>query len=363
MPTSGYKQRLYYGGENVYGSADAIDTSIGIVQSVNPTETNNLIKVRTLGGTRDYANIIPGKFEVSGSFEYLLQDGAFLRMAIGEDTATTTTVDSGPKFHTGADSYLHIMGSAASPQTDAFPSFTLEFTDEEDVGGAGTQNLKRLYTGCRVNTLSISGTVDEPVRVSCDWIAQGVTISTAAATSVTENTDDPFVFYQGWVYATTGTIGAYDTIESTSAIAEVNSFDFSVNNNLEATWYISGTTAPTQTLRGLKSLIVKGRDYEGNLGLHFNNKTMYERFLGATGATEPQGTLNDYTIVLDFVRSGTIGSDPKLSTDNWLRIVMYPTKFDTMNIPGAPEDIVTENIGLAIEGAKIYVVDDISSYT
>jgi len=367
LVATGYKQSLFWGDEDgAYGSADAVDSSIGLVQSVNPTETNNLIKVRTLGGDRDYSNIVPGKFEVSGGFEYFLQDGAFLRQAIGEDTSSTATIDSGPQFHTGAATYLHVMGSANSPEPDNFPSFTLELTDAEDTGAYSTTgNLKRKYNGCRVNNLSISGAVDTPLSVNCDWIAQGVIVSTAAASSVTQNTDDPYVFYQGWIYATTGTIGAYTDMDSTSAIAEVNSFDFSVNNNLEAGWYVSGTTATTQDLRGLKHLIPKGRDYDGSLDLHFKDKTMYQRFLGAAAATRSSATLTSYKVVLDFVRTGVIAAaaSARTANDDWIRILLNNCKFDTMNITGAPEDLVSESIGLAIESAIVYVVDAISSYS
>lgn len=363
ITSSGYQQSLYWGAEstagNKYGSSVTVDQSFGLVQSVNPTETNNLIKIRTMGGTRDYNNIVPGKFEVSGSFEYFLQGGAFLRMAIGEDSGSTSTTDSGPRFHTGAASYVHVLGSAASPMADTFPSFTMEFTDEEDTGAVGTKNLKRTYNGCRINSLTISGTVDEPLSVSGDWIAQGVTPSTAAATSVTDSTDDPFVFYQGAVYATSA-VPAYDTAITATThtqIAEVNTFDFTVSNNLEPIWYISGTTAPSQTLRGLKNLNVKGRDYEASLGLHFKNKDMFHRFLGSNTATSPATDLNKYQVVLDFVRSGRIGSDPKLATDDYMRLVLGSCAFNDMNMPGSPEDIVSENIGVFVERAKLYVID------
>lgn len=362
MTNTGYKQSLYWGGETAYGSAGVIDEAMGLVQSVNPTETNNLIKIRTLGGTRDYSNIVPGKFEVSGNFDYYLQGGAFLRQAFGEDTGSTGGVDSGPKIHTGA-SYLHVLGSAASPAADSFPSFSLEFTDDEDGGTPGTNNLKRTYDGCRVNSMTISGSVDEPVKVAVDWIAQNVTAGTAAATSVTESTQDPFVFYQGQVYSTSGAITGYTQVDATSKICEVNSFDFTINNNLEAVWYVCGTTSTTQSLRGLKNLLVKGRDYEASLNLHFKNKAMYQRFLGNATATTDQSTLNKYQISLDFVRNGTIGASPKVATDNWMRVVLASCAFNSMNISGAPEDIVGQSIDVFVEKAKCYFVDTDASYS
>ena len=370
MTNSGFQQQVAFANETAYGSQATVDQAVGLIQSVNPTETNNLIKIRTMGGSRDYNNIVPGKFEVSGSMDYYLQGGAFLRMAFGEDSATSATPDSGPRTHAttaSSTAYVHVMGSAATLQADCFPSFTLEFADDEGsaclVGAsAGDYNLNRTYTGCRVNSLSISASVDEPVMVTADWIAQGVIVSSAGATSITQDTKDPYVFYQGAVYSTSGAI-AYDTaIESASQLAEVNTLDFSINNNLEAIWYISGTTSVTQTKRGLKALIVKGREYEANLNLNFKDKTMYQRFLGASGATGPQDTLGEYTIVLDFVRNGVIGATPAV-TDDYMRIVLSGCKFNDTNIAGAPEDIVQQSLGVFVESAKTYIVDNDSTYT
>jgi hypothetical protein len=190
-----------------------------------------------------------------------------------------------------------------------------------------------------------------------------VTISTAAATSVTESTEDPFVFYQGQVYATSGAISAYTVPDDDSRLCQVNSFDFTINNNVESVWYVSGTCSTNQSLRGAKAVLVKGRDYESTINLNFDNKTMYQRFLGSNTATTPEETLNKYQIVLDFVRSGTIGSNPKLATDNWIRLVLGSCAFNSENISASPEDLVAEPLDVSVESAKIYVVDDDASYS
>lgn len=364
MANTGYKQTLLWGAETTYGAVGTIDEPIGLVQSVNPTENNDTIKIRTMGGTRDYSNIVPGKFSISGSFDYYLQVGPMLRMAFGEDSGTTAGVDAGPKFHTGG-AYRHVMGSATAVGADAFPSFSLEFTDyENSTIDATTINLKRTYTGCRVNNLAISASVDEPVKCTVDWVAQGVTVSTGAPTSVSQSTKDPFVFYQGAVYATSATITAYTALSNTeSEIAEVNSLNFAINNNLESVWYVSGTTATTQTLRGIKALLAKGRDYTASLGLHFKNKKMYQRFLGSSTSTVGGAGLNKYTIVVDFSRSGYPGSTPKAATDDYMRLVLASCAFNSNNITGSPEDIVSQDIDVMVPKAKLYFIDTDALYT
>ena len=46
-----------------------------------------------------------------------------------------------------------------------------------------------------------------------------------------------------------------------------------------------------------------------------------------------------------------------------MRIVLEDCKFDTMNIGGSPEDLVSEDIGVFVQSAKVYVVDADSLYS
>ena len=367
MVSSGYSQYVRWGNETSYGSAASTNKDLGAVQSVSPGEANNLMKLRTIGGNRDYKTVIPGKFEISGSTEYYLQGGDFLRQAFGEDSGTASgATDGGPAVLSAAGNvYMHVMGSATSPGVNAFPSFTLEFTDYEDDGtSADTANLKRTYTGCRVNTLGISGTVDDPVTVSVDWLARGVEVGTGAPTSVTEYTDNPFVFYDGYVYSTSGTITGLTTQAALkdSALCQVMSFDFGINNNCEAGWYIAGTCGPNQSERGAKYIIPKGRDYDLSLGLHYKNKEMYERFLGAKGASTIQKEMAETQIVIDLAKSGSPGS-AVATTDHYMRLVAIGSLFDSISINGSPEDIVTNDLTVFCKKAKCYFVDNVADYS
>ncbi|RLG12501.1 hypothetical protein DRN69_06695 [Candidatus Pacearchaeota archaeon] len=364
MVNTGYRQSVYWGDETKYGSATAIDEDLGVVQSVSPGERNNLIKVRTLGGNRDYKSVISGKFEISGSMDWYLQGGSFLRQCVGEDSGSTADADSGPRIFLAGPgtTYLHVLGSANSPTADNYPSFTLEFTDDEGIA-SGSTNLKRTYRGARVNSFTISGNVDEPVSCSADWMAMNVDVSTAAASSPTEYTTDPYVFYQGGVYLTSAVING-ETKQSelsNDKVALCNSFEFTINNNCEAYWYISGTTDTTQSKRGPKFIIPKGRDTELRLGLHFESKEMYQRFLGNAAATGPATNIDKFQIGVDLLRSGVVGSAVD-SNDDWLRLVVASASFDDIAINGAPEDIVSNDVTVFGKNFKIYIVDDVESY-
>jgi len=352
-----------------------MNQSLGLVQSIVPGEKNNLFKIKTLGGSRDYEKIIPGKFEVGGSIEYYLQNCAFIRQAIGEDTATTTTIDSGPKIEypsATAYAYKHIMGSAESPNINDFPSFQLEFTDYETSSatedGTAKYNLRRTFVGCRVNDLTLSATIDEPVKVSANWLGKRVIVSTSDQSYSTELTGDPYVFYQGAVYLTTG-VATCGTRQDTLAagddqLAYVNNFDLTINNNCEAVWYICGTTSSFDSKRSAKNIYPKGRDYGLKLGLHYKNRELYERFLGAIGATADQTTFGvQPQVVLDFVRSGEIGSVwAPTSTPDYFRIVAASVVFDDMAINGSPEELVGNDTNVFVKSLKFYAVDSDVSY-
>jgi len=228
---------------------------------------------------------------------------------------------------------------------------------------ADTANLKRTYYGCRVNTLNISGSVDDPVQISVDWLAQRVEVGTGEASAVTELTEDPFVFYDGYVYSTSGTVDGETTQADlkNNTLCQVLNFDFNINNNCEAGWYISGTCAPHETERGAKYIIPKGREYELSLGLHYQNKEMYERFLGAKGATEDQKEIDSSQVVIDLAKQGSPGATVS-EGDHYMRIVAIGSLFEDIAINGAPEDIVTNDITIFCRKVKCYFVDDEDSY-
>lgn len=362
MTSAGYSQSVSWGNETKYGSAASPAQDLGAVQSISPAEKNNLIKVRTLGGNRDYKTVIPGKFEISGSMEYLFQGGAFLRQAFGEDTSTTATVDSGPKIPM-AGLYKHVMGSAASPGVNTFPSFTLEFTDYEDSGAlATTANLKRTFVGCRVNTLKLNASVDAPLKASVDWMAKRVIVSTGAKTSITSYTTDPYVFYEGYVFLTTGiaTGGTPQATLKNNAVCQVLGFDFTINNNLESHWYVAGTCSVYDSARSAKVIIPKGRDYDLKLSMHYKNKEMYQRFLGAVTATTDSKTMNKFQVMLDFVKTGVPGTIS--TTLQYLRLQAASCSFNDITINGAPEDIVNNDVTVFAKSIKCYAYDNDASY-
>jgi hypothetical protein len=260
------------------------------------------------------------------------------------------------------------MGSANSPGVNDFPSFQLEFSDYETSSAtddaANKQNLRRTYVGCRVNSLTLSATVDEPVKCAVDWMAKRVIVATSDETYSTDSTSEPYVFYQGAVYMTTAeaTCGMAQGVLGTAQIALVNNFELTINNNAEAVWYICGTQSDYDSIRSAKNIYVKGREYNLKLGLSYENREMYERFLGAIGATADQAVFTKPQIVIDFVRTGEIGSVEVAASQDYVRIICGSCVFDDMAINGAPEDMVGNDTNVFLRNVKFYAVDTDASY-
>jgi len=185
--------QISYGEESSYGTEVTPDQFL-LARTVDPSERVNLKRIRH-AGNRGYFIQILGKKEYSGSFEYLVQNGKFLKFALGACS------DS------GSDPYTHEI-----TENDTLPSFTLE---------VAMGSFVRRYAGCKVSKLTISNAIDEPLRASVDWIAQSVT-KYGTATSVTDVTTEPYVFSQGAV-----------TINSQAA-AGVQSFDWTFDNGSHA---------------------------------------------------------------------------------------------------------------------------------
>jgi hypothetical protein len=211
-----------------------------------------------------------------------------------------------------------------------------------------------------VDNLTISGNVDEPVKINVDWKAAEVIASTGPATDITAYTTDPYVFYQGCIYFTSAAIDSSTALGTTDLVANINNFEIAVSNNMETGWYVGGTVNSHQSKRGAKHIIPKGRDYTLKLGLHFDNASMYRKFLGSATATMSQTTLTKYTTVIDLVRAGVIGT-PSITSD-FVRIVFSSATFDDMNITGAPEDLVSEDVTMFVKNGKTYAVDGDISY-
>lgn len=406
---------LYVGGktylvtrpESTYGTdAGSGDEKMGLVTNFTSNMKNNMIQVYTLGGGRSYQQIVPGKFEVSGSTEFDVQNGYILKYAIGGISAATTTT-------TNFDGTT-ITGSPTSDlkrycvsENDALTSFTMQITNQSD---ATALDVKTIYTGVKVNQLSLKFDTENPLHATFDWIAQKplTSVGDYSALAPTSYTDVPHMFYRGQLLMSTGdyglsgtgtlntmtdstkawtvdqwktswvlidSLGAAFVIASNTATAltvtgtpetgkyvivplstvtanqvvQCNSVDITLAQNLESYWSVSNDTA-----RGVKFLVEKQREYSLNLDLNFTNVEQLGRFYtGATSGLSPT-TTSDYTKFMVVVDVKTATADG----DNYkaLKLVFSDVVFDETSLPVNPKDIVKQTVAAKARNCMAFFI-------
>lgn len=136
-------------------------------------------------------------------------------------------------------------------------SFTLE-------DGALDITQYRAFTGCMVNTMQMSIAPNQMTTATFGIIGknmtQGTTPLDASLTAASNN--EPFDSFSGTI------------TEGGSAIAYVNSIDFTLNNNLNPTFALGAVSTPQMEF-GMSSL-------EGTMTVFYQDKILIDKFLNET---------------------------------------------------------------------------------
>jgi len=160
------------------------------------------------------------------------------------------------------------------------------FTAED---GALDITQYRAFTGCMVNTMQISVAPNQMTMATFGIIGKDMTQSTtpldASLTAASGN--EPFDSYSGAI------------TEGGSAIAYVNSIDFTLNNNLNPAFVLGATTTPQMEF-GQSTL-------EGTMTVYYQDKALIDKFLGETESSL-QFVMNDrvagkdYTVLMPRIK-------------------------------------------------------------
>jgi len=136
-------------------------------------------------------------------------------------------------------------------------SFTLE-------DGALDITQYRAFTGCMVNTMQMSIAPNQMTTATFGIIGKNMTQSTSPldATLTSASNNEPFDSFSGAIS------------EGGSAIAYVNSIDFTLNNNLNPTFALGSVTTP-QVEFGMSSL-------EGTMTVFYQDAALITKFLNET---------------------------------------------------------------------------------
>lgn len=169
----------------------------------------------------------------------------------------------------------------------------------------------RLFTGCGVSSATFSIAPNQMVTTTFSIVGSDMAISTSEKTVDAASSNQPFDSYSGDIFL--NNVGGSDT-----AIANVTSLEFSVDNGLNPT-FIVGTSATPQLEYGMAMV-------EGTLTAYFEDEALIDRFINETeteltvSVDDPTGS-NPYEFF--FPRIKINGADVSLDNPQ-SRIITMP---------------------------------------
>lgn len=320
------------GKEAVFGTYNTATTAVEPISNNIMTEIES-IKLPTMNVNRGEVRRVQTNKNVGGTLEaYLHNQESILLMAsaVGPNTLASSSLTGG--------AYTHSL-SAANHETFGSLCFNVRKGD----------TITWQYSGGRVNALTIAGTVGEPVKISAEMVFQDSTQSANdLATSLSVTTLTPWVFHQGqFIY------GATTTSLTTTNAEPIQSFELTINNNIE-----SGVPARELGTQIPGVLPPKNRSVELTVTQRFDTTTAVSRFT--------EGTQGSIRIQFD-------GSSISAEHNHKLQIdmpVVYNRTGDA-ELPG-PGEILVQNMEFDVlvdnpntttgKDIAITVINNVASY-
>ena len=309
--------RLSMLAETAYGETPTlanIVNPIGLLKGYEPPDPEvEFLPFRKIGvaDSRDVETFVQGKHTLRGNIPFVVQDPRIIAHALGTDTKT------------GTDPYTHTLTGKPT-----LPSYVLNVAR---LTTGANNDFNRMFSGCKVDSLVLAGEESGELKATVGSIAQYQTESNAAdAPTVTGLTDEPYWFHQA-VLTFWG-----------SPIARIESFEFSIQNNLKPKrYYKTGSPAQPNTL---SELLEGARKWSMKASIAIDDMSIYTKLKA--------GTPFDVSIV--FTRGAgdtlTIDTDVTGGGDNNCVISKAPH-----NVPESDEVIVP--VDIQIKKAKIVVVN------
>lgn len=296
---SSFQAYVMIGSESTWGTVVAATKDVGYLQDINLSEENGLIQVGAVA-QRDIQTNAPGLYKVSGSMTVGFQHGRLLNYLLGSTAHTTS----------GSD-VIHVFTATNS----ALPSFTLEY------GAVGTNTSIYRVQGCKLDSGTLSMGTDGILNLKVDFRGQQASASATAQTY----SGQTFPVYSA--YAATVSTGAGG---SETAVAEVKSFELTVNNNLK--------DVPTLSQRTIQALTEGGRKYQYTMSLVFASETEHAKFLG--GSTSPvNSVLSSQNVVFQVLKDTTaVGSGKR-----GMFISLGNTNYQSVTTPTAVEGVIYQD--------------------
>ena len=271
---SGAYGYVNYGFEATYGAGAVSARTFGHGVKVSFARKNNMERIHSLGQRNAYTTAAL-KYEGTASIDFVMSNGSFFRAVLG-------SVADG-----GAGPYTHTYTEANAP-----PSFAIDTGSE-----LGTNDEVTELKGCMVNSMTMTATTGDTIKVRLECPYQTETLATSGIGTQVAETFDVFTFAHGALELPTG-----------STIGEVQSFELTANNNLESVFGLGARQLVTQ--------VAKIRQYDVRMTVTFKDVSqLLQKFYGDTvGPTAVNTPAPSATLKLTFTNG--------LLTTNLRSIVM-----------------------------------------
>ena len=297
-----------------YANATAVDVWPGQVTEHSIDDAENKIISRFLGtATRSLDSVELGPRDVTGTLSFHPQDMRLPFFIIGSvfSTSGTNSVHTATETNTDARQSGFTSGTLNPPF-----SFTIE--DSKQAPGTG-QNFVRTINGAVLNTVTVTASQSEKVSVETEYVGQTLTWTSGATTSVTEETNTPYL----WSDTTLTMSGlSIDTAKEVS---------FTVNQNVEPPHYLDGT-------RDISVPFPQNREYTLSVTLDLDAsddkaKVLYDNLYKNNV---------QFNTTLDFNRDSSTGSQHATFTLSGCRIV-------SMENPSVNEGLTESSVEVTVE--------------
>jgi len=272
-----------YGYENVaFGTiAATISQVFGNGASVSISQNNNTERLYSLG-SRNAQKLVTKRYDGTWNTSFTLGNAYFLKGVMGTN-ATGTVSGTGP--------YTRVY-----EENNTIPSLSIANAINLD-----TDSMHNIL-GAKINSMSLDCNVGETIKVKLDGSFQKLTKTTTLATTVSGDTEDPFVFS-----------GASVQLGST-ALVDVQSMNITVGNNLETLFGLGSRFAT----KGVE----KAREYSFTINEAYEDDTsLHDKYLGS--ATTPATTPANTTKLVATFTNGLTGTNTRYLT----------VTFNTLQLP------------------------------
>lgn len=298
----GFDNTVVGGKETTFGTPASSYEWLGIIESFEPEESNN-VDSRMSVGVRAPLMLRQGASEVDGSMSLALQNARLIAYALGKVS------DSGD----GTSGYTHSISTIG--RGEVLPSITIQ-NDNPLIG------LTRNYVGGKVDTITVSASAEEAVTLEADFLFSHVEDSGITPATVTADLENYFMFYEGAVRV------------NNTDVADVTEFELEIANGLERRFVLrnDGNRGPARIEEG-------NLEITASMTLDFTDATQWESFR------------NGDTLEMELVLQDS--QDPNHSMTFTLSGGLY----DTNSLPVGAEDLQEQELEAVFTSVAVEVTD------